>query len=278
MKHIETNWKTADGLAVFAQSWEPELSPPVGVVCLVHGIGEHSARYAHVAEAFTSAGYVLFGADLRGHGKSEGPRGHVPSAKAVIQDIDLLLEQAHSRYPGTPLILYGHSLGGILVLYYGLKQKPDVKGIIATGSGLHTALEKQPVKILAAKILGSLMPGVSMPTGLDVNAISQDKEVVVTYVADPLVHDRMSLGFGKSMLGVIRWTLEHAKEFSLPLLLMHGKSDSIAFPSSSTEFAALVKENCQLVLWEDGWHELHNEPFKEEVFKTMISWMDGLLK
>jgi acylglycerol lipase len=277
MKHFQTNWKTADGLSIFAQGWEPvELSPKT-VVCLVHGIGEHTNRYAHVAEAFTKAGYVLFGADLRGHGKSEGPRGHFPSIHAVTRDIDQLLDQARSRYPGVPLILYGHSLGGILVLYYGLKQKPDVKGILATSSGLHTALEKQPAKILAAKILGSLIPGVSLPTGLDVNAISQDKEVVAVYSADPLVHDRMSLGFGKIMLGVIRWTFEHAKEFSLPLLLMHGKSDTIAYPSGSTEIAALVKENCKLVLWEDGWHELHNEPFKEEVFKSMISWMDVLL-
>jgi acylglycerol lipase len=277
MKHFQTKWKTADGLSIFAQGWEPvELSPKT-VVCLVHGIGEHTNRYAHVAEAFTKAGYVLFGADLRGHGKSEGPRGHFPSIHAVTRDIDQLLDQARSRYPGVPLILYGHSLGGILVLYYGLKQKPDVKGILATSSGLHTALEKQPAKILAAKILGSLIPGVSLPTGLDVNAISQDKEVVAVYSADPLVHDRMSLGFGKIMLGVIGWTFKHAKEFSLPLLLMHGKSDTIAYPSGSTEIAALVKENCKLVLWEDGWHELHNEPFKEEVFKSMISWMDVLL-
>jgi acylglycerol lipase len=276
MKHIETKWKTADGLAVFAQSWEPDTLSPKGVVCLVHGIGEHSARYAHVAEAFTKAGYVLFCMDLRGHGKSEGPRGHFPSIDAVIRDIDRLLEQARIRYPGVPLILYGHSLGGILVLYYGLKQKPDVKGIIATSSGLRTALEKQPAKIVAAKILGSLMPGVSLPTGLDKNAISQDKEVVAVYSADPLVHDRMSLGFGKTMLGVIGWTFKHAKEFSLPLLLMHGKSDTIAYPSGSEEIAAQVKEDCKLVLWENGWHELHNEPFKVEVFKTMIAWMDGL--
>jgi acylglycerol lipase len=277
MKHFETKWQTVDGLALFAQSWEPEPLTPKAVICLVHGIGEHSTRYAHVAEAFSKAGYVLFGADLRGHGKSEGPRGHFPSIDAIVLDIDNILDHARSRYPDLPLILYGHSLGGILVLYYGLRQKPDVKGIIATSSGLRTALEKQPAKIMAAKILGSLIPGISLPTGLDKNAISQDKEVVAAYSADPLVHDRMSLGFGKIMLGVIRWTFDHAKEFSLPLLLMHGKSDTIAYPSGSIEIAALVKENCKLVLWENGWHELHNEPFKEDVFKTMISWMDGLL-
>jgi acylglycerol lipase len=277
MKHFETNWQSMDGLNIFAQGWEPVEQSPKAVVCLVHGIGEHTHRYAHVAEAFTKSGYVLFGADLRGHGKSEGPRGHFPSIQAVVRDIDMLLDQARSRYPGVPLILYGHSLGGILVLYYGLKQKPDIKGIIATSSGLRTALEKQPVKILAAKLLGSIIPGVSLPTGLDVNSISQDKEVVAAYTADPLVHDRMSLGFGKIMLGVIGWTFTHAKEFSLPLLLMHGKSDTIAYASGSEEIASLVKEKSKLVMWENGWHELHNEPFKEEVFKTMIAWMDGLL-
>jgi alpha-beta hydrolase superfamily lysophospholipase len=175
------------------------------------------------------------------------------------------------------VILYGHSLGGILVLYYGLKQKPEVKGILATAPGLHNGLEKQPVKIFAAKLLGTIMPGLSMPTGLDVNAISQDRSVVELYKNDPLVHGKMSVGFGKIMLGIIKWTLNHAGEFSLPLFLIHGELDTIGYPSSSTDFASLVKENCQVVIWEGGYHELHNEPFKEEVFKTMIKWMDELI-
>jgi alpha-beta hydrolase superfamily lysophospholipase len=175
------------------------------------------------------------------------------------------------------LILYGHSLGGILVLYYGLKQKPNIKGIIASSPGLHTALEEQPVKVLAAKILGSLIPSVTIPSGLDANAISHDKKVVEIYNNDPLVHNKMSLGFGKIMLGVIQWTLEHACEFSLPLLLMHGKADSIAYPSSSIEFASKLNKKCKLVLWEGAYHELHNEPEKAEVFKTMTGWINEQL-
>lgn len=275
MNHFETSWTTYDGLAMYAQGWEPGIQPFKAVVCLVHGIGEHTGRYSHVGKAFSDAGYVLFGFDLRGHGKSEGTRGHIPSAESVIRDIGLLLEQARSRYPGLPLVLYGHSLGGILVLYFGLKQKPDVSGFLVTSPGLRTALEKQPMKIFAAKFLGALIPRLSIPTGLDMNAISQDKKVVENYQNDPLVHDRMSVGFGKIMLGVISWTFSHAGEFPLPLLLIHGKSDTIAYPSGSTEFAALVKKDCKVVLWENGTHELHNEPFKEEVFKTMIRWMDA---
>ena len=278
MKHIETNWKAKDGLDIFAQSWEPDVVQIKSVVCLVHGLGEHSSRYAHVAEAFGKEGFALFAADLRGHGRSGGARGHISSIEDFMQDIDSLLGQARARYPGLPLILYGHSLGGILVLHYGLKRKPDVKGAIAASSGLHTALENQPAKMTAARVLGSLIPNLALPSGLETEAISRDEKVVQVYKADPLVHDTISLGFGKVMLGVVQWTLEHAAEFSLPLLLMHGKADRIAFPAGSIEVANALKDKCTLVLWDDAYHELHNEPEKNEAFKTMTIWMDARVR
>jgi alpha-beta hydrolase superfamily lysophospholipase len=278
MHHFETGWKARDGLDIFAEGWEPTVVLPKAVVCLVHGLGEHISRYAHVAEALGREGFILFGADLRGHGRSGGPRGHISSIEDFMQDIDILLEQARQRYPGLPVILYGHSLGGIQVLHYGLIRKPNVKGVVATSSGLHTAIEKQSMKVLMAKVLGSLMPAVAIPSGLDAKTISHDEAVVQAYINDPLVHDRISLGFGKIMLGVTAWTLAHAGEFSLPLLLMHGKADALAFPSSSTEFAAALKDKCTLVLWDEAYHELHNEPEKNEVFKTMTLWMDARLR
>lgn len=278
MKHYEMNWKAYDNLDIFAQAWEPIMPQPKAVICLVHGLGEHTSRYAHVAEAFGREGYVLFGADLRGHGRSGGARGHISSIEDFMKDIDFSLEQARAHYPGLPIILYGHSLGGIQVLYYGLTHKPNVKGVIAASSGLRTALEQQKVKIMMAKVLGSLMPNTSMASGLDAKSISHDEKVVQAYINDPLVHDKISLGFGKIMIGVTSWTLAHAGEFSLPLLLTHGKADMIAFPASSTEFAASLKGNCALVLWDDAYHELHNEPEKEEVFKSMTLWMDARLR
>jgi acylglycerol lipase len=278
MNHFETSWKARDGLDIFVQGWEPTVLKPKAVVCLVHGLGEHSSRYAHVAEAFGKEGFILFGSDLRGHGRSGGPRGHISSIEDFMQDIDVLLEQARTRYPGLPLFLYGHSLGGIQVLHYGLLRKPNVKGVLATSSGLHTAIEAQAMKVMMAKILGSLLPTVAIASGLDPKGISRDEKVVQAYINDPLVHDKISLGFGKVMIGVTSWTLAHAGEFSLPLLLLHGKADQIAFPSSSTEFAVPLKEKCTLVLWDDAYHELHNEPEKIEVFKTMTLWMDARLR
>lgn len=278
MKHYETGWKAHDGVAIFAQAWEPAAVNPRAVVCLVHGLGEHSSRYAHVAETFSREGFILFGMDLRGHGRSGGARGHISSIEDFLQDIDLLLEQATTRYPALPLFLYGHSLGAILVLHYGLKRKPKIKGVLATSPGLKTALQHQRVKVALARILGALMPGVLLKSGLDVKSLSRDENVVRAYVEDPLVHDRVSLGFGKIMLSVNEWTLEHAGEFPLPLLLQHGKADAITFPSGSSEFAAPLKERCTLVLWDGAFHELHNEPEKAEVLKTMILWMDARLR
>ncbi len=277
MKHYEMTWKAHDNLDIFAQAWEPVTAQPKAVACLVHGLGEHTSRYAHVAEAFGRQGIVLFGADLRGHGRSGGARGHISSIDDFMKDIDVSLVQARQRYPDLPIILYGHSLGGIQVLYYGLTRKPNIKGVIATSSGLHTALEKQHLKIMMAKVLGALMPNTPIASGLDSASISRDEKVVQAYINDPLVHDKITLGFGRIMTGITGWVLAHAGEFSLPLLLLHGKADVLAFPSSSTEVAAALKEKCTLVLWDDAYHELHNEPEKEEVFKTMTQWMNARL-
>ena len=278
MKHQELKWKSHDDLDIFAQVWEPTVVMPRAVVCLVHGLGEHSSRYAHVAEALGKEGYILFSFDHRGHGRSGGARGHISSIDDFLNDIDFLLEKARTRYPNMPILLYGHSLGGILVLNYTLNRKPDIKGVIATSSGLRTALEEQPVKIMMAKILGSLIPTTAIASGLDPKAISRDETVVQTYLKDPLVHDKVTLGFGKVMLGVTKWTLENAKDFPLPLLLMHGKNDAIAYPSGSIEFAAALKDRATLVLWDGGYHELHNEPEKADAFKTILMWMDARLR
>lgn len=276
MKQLETGWKSKDGLSFFARIWEPSEGSPRAVVCLVHGVGEHSGRYRHVGEVFTSRGMVLFAPDMRGHGLTEGKRGHLPSAGTIICDIDRYLETARERYPGVPLFLYGHSLGGIFVLFYGLERRQQgIAGVMCTSPGLRTALHEQPVKVMAARVLGSLFPGVSLASGLDSSAISRDQKVVETYRADPLVHDRITLGFGKVMLGVITRTMENIGEFPHPLLLMHGTADTIAFISGSEQVAASLGERCSLVTWKGFYHELHNEPEKEEVLGTMTAWLES---
>ena len=269
-------WESSDGLEMFAQSWAPDENPKA-VVSLVHGLGEHSGRYAHVGKTFTDAGVALAGFDLRGHGKSGGPRGHIPSFEAFMDDIEGFQTQMDKRFSGLPRFLYGHSLGGILVLNYVLRRKPDFKGVISTGSGLRTALEEQTAKVAMARVLGTLMPNMAIPSGLDPTTISRSSEVVDAYVNDPLVHDKMTLGFGKIMLSVLPWTFEHAHEFSLPLLIMHGTDDKLGYPRGSEEFSALVQQDCTLKLWDGLHHEIHNEPEKEEVLQYTLDWVDAQL-
>jgi len=276
MKTFESKFEGNDGTPFYVQGWEPEVQPKA-VVVLVHGLGEHTGRYAHVGQALTDAGYVLVGFDLRGHGKSGGARGHFPSLDVVTQDIRQFFQFVSQRHPNLPQFLYGHSLGGLLSLTYAVQNKAMLKGVMVTGSALRSALQEQKAKIAMANILGTLMPAMTIPSGLDATTISRDKAVVDKYVRDPLVHDKTSLGLGKSALTAIDACFARAREFAYPLLIMHGKADKLTYASGSEDFARLAGEknkDVTLKIWDGLYHEIHNEPEQAEVFKVMIEWLD----
>lgn len=273
METYEWTWKSSDGLEMFSRGWAPEKKPRA-VLVLTHGLGEHCGRYAHVGAALAGKGYALLGFDLRGHGKSGGPRGHAPAFESFMDDIDGMFAQSAARYPGVPRVLYGHSLGGILALNYVLRRKPALAGAVVTAPGLRTALELQAAKVFLAKALGTLLPKAGLPSGLETRLLSRDAQVVERYVSDPLVHDRISFGMAKSSIEAIAWAFEHASEFAVPLLLMHGTDDGIAYARGSREFADNVPGDCTLKLWEGLYHEIHNEPEKEEVLAFLLDWLE----
>jgi alpha-beta hydrolase superfamily lysophospholipase len=247
------------------------------VVALIHGLGEHTGRYEHVAKAFTAAGYILASFDLRGHGKSTGVRGHFPSLDAVLQDIAQFFVFLSQRYPDLPQFIYGHSLGGLLILTYVLKTKPNLNGAIATSAGLRSPLTEQKLKLLMVKLLGSLLPATLLPSGLETAAISQDQAVIDRYNQDTLNHDRVSLAFGKAALAASDAVWGQAEQFRLPLLIMHGTADRITYSHGSADFAKAVSKNnpdVTLKLWDGMYHELHNESVKADVFQFMIDWLD----
>jgi len=273
MIHIQSSWKSEDGRKIFYQSWKPE-EPLKGAICLVHGLGEHSDRYSHVAEHLNQAGYALFAFDLYGHGQSGGKRGHAPSMEIFLQDIDRILLEAKNQYPGKPCFLYGHSLGGILVLYYVLQQKPILNGVISTSPALRSSLENQKTKLIIARIFSKIFPALSLPSGLDPNQISRDPQVVNNYMKDPLVHDQATLATACNVFDAILWTFDHAEEFDIPLLLIHGTADNIAYPRGSQEFANLVHCQCTYKTFDGLRHETHNEPEKDEVINYIVSWLN----
>jgi len=276
MKHEEMQWQSKDGLKLFAQKWEPK-GKVKGVICLVHGLGEHSSRYTHWVEKLNKAGYAFLSFDLRGHGRSEGQRGHTPSYDHYADDVSILLENAAALYHGKPCFLYGHSLGGIIVLYYLIQRQPQLSGAIVTSAGLRNAIQEQKVKVLVARLLGRIMPKGSMASGLEQEALSRDAAVVEAYRSDPLVHDRVSFGLGLSSINSIDYILNNANRINVPLLLMHGTADRLAYCSGSEELAGQVSGDCTLKLFEVLYHEPHNEPEQEEVFASLKKWLNSNL-
>lgn len=281
MSHIEFTRTAPDGQELYYQSWAPQ-GEPKAVVCLVHGLGEHVGRYAHVGQALNDAGYALIGFDQRGHGKTPGPRGVTPPFDRLMDDIGLLLSEAEQRFPGRPQFLYGHSMGGNWVLNYALRRKLAVAGVVATSPGLRTAFTPPPAKVLAGKVLYRLAPNFVLPNGLELEGISRDSAIVTAYRNDPLVHDKMSARLGLDILTQGEWALTHAAEFPpIPLLLVHGACDRLTSAPATEEFAkraeaGSLRPNVTLKIWADCYHETHNEPEKAQVIDFMIHWLDGI--
>jgi acylglycerol lipase len=271
---VESGWTTSDGLRLFAQAWSPEAETRAAV-CLVHGQGEHSGRYSHVAAALTQAGFALLAFDLRGHGRSQGKRGHAPSWDALLDDIAQALEEARARFADCPRFLYGHSLGATLTLCYGLQRRDLLAGVVATGPLLLPAFEPPAWKLSLGRLMYGVWPGFSLNNELDPSGLSRDPQVVQAYVNDPLVHDRISARLGLDMLEMGQWTLEHAAEFTLPLLLMHGGADRLCSPQAVRQFADRAAGDCTYRCWDGLYHEIHNEPEQREVLEAMVRWLQA---
>lgn len=277
MKTFEWEWTSFDGLKMYAKGWTPEKEPK-GVICLIHGIGEHAGRYAHVGAALTAADYALLGFDHRGHGKSGGPRGHTPSYDALMDDMASFIQQARERYPGKPCFLYGHSMGGNLVINYALRRKPDLKGVIATDPFLRLAFAPPAIKVTLGRVMNNIAPGFTQTSGLETAALSHDQNVIDAYTRDSLVHDKISARLFVGLFDSGQYALDHASEFPLPMLLMHGTGDRLTSSDASRQFAESAPKYVTTEFW-DGWfHEIHNEPEQAKVFAKMVDWLDAQVK
>ncbi len=261
----------------FAQIWRPD-DKVRGVISLVHGLGEHSSRYAPLAAALNAAGFALLAMDLPGHGRSEGKRGHWPHYEAVLDDIGLLLRRAEREFPAVPRFLYGHSLGGNLVLNYALRRDTaPLYGVIASSPWLRLTMKPPAYKIWLARTVGRLAPGFVQPNGLRAEDLSHDPAVVRAYQEDPLVHDRISAALFLQTYEAGRWALAHAARLQVPLLLMHGTADPITDPEASREFCQRAGRWCTLKLWPEMYHEVHNEVGKEQVYQAILAWLEERL-
>jgi alpha-beta hydrolase superfamily lysophospholipase len=243
------------------------------VILLVHGLGDHIQRYSHWVNMFMEKKIGFVGMDLPGHGLSDGKRGNIKNYSLISEMLDIMISEYKKTFPGIPVFLYGHSLGGGIVIEYILKKSPSITGAIVTSPWLRLTFEPNRIKLMLSKTLKSLFPALVQPSGLIASHISHNKEVVDNYISDPLVHDKISVGLFHSAVSAAGYSLNNAANLKTPLLLIHGSDDLITSPEGSREFASKTKL-VELKIWDGGYHELHNEPFKDEVFSYIIRWIE----
>jgi len=258
----------------FGQYWEPQVVD--AVIVLVHGMGEHSSRFEEsVIPHLNKNNFAVVSFDQFGHGKTIGKRGHCPSYEALLESIDSAIEKANILFPEKPIYLYGHSLGGNLVINYALKRNHNIKGVIATSPFLRLAFNPPKWKVAFGKLLLNIWPSLTMPSELEVDAISRDKNEVKKYLDDSLVHDKVSPMYVFPVIDAGEWAIENANKLEVPMLIIHGTGDRITDYKGSQAFCENTK-NASLKLFEDGYHELHHDLCKEEFIETILNWLDKM--
>ncbi|WP_020534275.1 alpha/beta hydrolase [Lewinella cohaerens] len=271
----EFSWQTADGIKIYGIDWPCEK--PLAVVGVIHGLGEHVHRYEHLVEYFHQHNIAVVGYDRRGHGRSGGKKGHTVSYKAFLDEIGQLAVEAEERYPNVPLFLYGHSMGGNLLLNYIIRRHPNIKGAIVTAPHIRLAFQPSAVMLTMGRVMKGVFPGFTQPNGLDVEQISRDKAEVEKYINDPYVHNKLTAITGMSMLEAAAVLDKYKGAFPVPLLLMHGGEDGITSPQGSEDFVGRITGDVTFKKWEGLYHEIHNEPEKEEVMAMIVNWINEMV-
>lgn len=280
MRTSELQLTTSDHKIVHSKLWEPDSPDQAkAVVCLIHGFGEHIGRYEHVAKALVTANYIVWGLDNRGHGKSTGQRGFIPSYGQFLDDVDLLLHSAEERFPDHPKFLYGHSTGGGLILRHVHERNRNIKGVVATSPWLRLARDPGFLSLIIMRIFSFFRPQFTIDTGFTPGMLSRDPAVDEAHIADPLTHGQMTAGLLTGGISNGEFLLKNAGDFpEIPLLLLHGTGDKIISYKGSQIFAERAPaDQLTFISYEDGAHELHNDLCKAEVLETIIKWLDQQL-
>lgn len=264
----------SDGRKIFWQGWRP-AGDIKGLVIIAHGLGEHIGRYEQLAGFLNQKGYAVFGSDHRGHGKTEGKRGHILRFDEYTKDFKMIRDSVVSRFPGKCSVLLGHSMGGLIAVHYVLTYPSDFDGLALSSAALKVEVDASPVKLAAGRFFSKVLPGITMGNELDPNMISHDREVVRKYIDDPLVHDRVSARWFTSFTAAIAEAQSRAGEIMIPCLVMQSSEDKLVAPAGAGEFFGKVASaDKTLQYWEGFYHEMFNEVEKQKPYQFLLDWLE----
>lgn len=268
-----------DGVPLALRQW-PGRGAARGTVHIVHGLGEHGGRYEALAAALNEAGWHAAAADLRGHGRSGGPRGHTPDAQALLSDLAVTIDHVRGSGAPGPHVLLGHSMGGLIAARFVaadlLGPAPAwfrrLDGLVLSSPALDPGLNAFQRLLLAT--LAPLAPRLPVGNGLDPSWISRDPAVVRRYREDPLVHSRVTPRTVRFIVDGGHAVLGCAPRWKLPTLLMWAGADRCVAPAGSAAFAAAAPaEVVTSQVWPDLAHEIFNEPERAAVTTRLVQWL-----
>ncbi|MGZ5252206.1 MAG: alpha/beta hydrolase [Caldimonas sp.] len=271
--------ETYDGLALRGREWP--LAQARGTIVIVHGLGEHIGRHAHVAEFLSGRGWRVVAYDQRGHGTSAGERGRLHGADDLLVDLARVVDAVRAEHPG-PLLLLGHSLGGLVAARFvagaiapAAAWSRPVDALVLSSPVLDTDMSALQKAMLA--VLGPLTPNLAVANGLKPEWISRDPVIVAAYEADPLVHDRIAPRLARFVVDGGEFVRRVAPRWTVPTLLLYAGADRCVVPAGSAAFAAAAqKEVVTARVFPSLFHEIFNEPEQAEVFSVLGAWLDTL--
>ena len=271
----------SDAPSLHWRGFVPDGDPSPAMLIFVHGLAEHFGRYGFPVDFFTQRGFPCYGLDLRGHGLSEGKRVHIWRFQNYLDDVDALVELARSRHPSLDVVLVGHSMGGVVALFYALQQSHKLRGLVLSSPGLRVHPDSEPPAALLffGRIASVVCPTLSFSSRLNARLVSRDPEVVERYREDPLVTSKVTARWATEFLGAQKRSLETAPDLDLPVLAMQSGSDRLVDPAATEEWAqGLTHPLSRFQPWPGLFHEMFNEPERQDVFEHLEGWLEELLR
>ncbi|MCD6280542.1 MAG: lysophospholipase [Deltaproteobacteria bacterium] len=266
---------SGDGFNLFWKAWIPDAKPKA-VIHIIHGYAEHVDRYKNVVDELVPDSYLVIAKDHRGHGRSDGKRGHVKSFEQYIEDERTFYKEIIERdYNGIPYFVLGHSMGSIIALNYAERYQDDINGMILSGTGSKPGKAIAKAKVLLSKIGSKLFPGVHVKSGLPPEFISRDPDVVKAYVDDPLTYDVITPRLAEQMYTYLDLGFSKAGNINIPVLIQCGSADT-SFSGQEELYNAMTSNDKTIKIYEGLKHEVYNELEEDRklVLKDLHNWLN----